>query len=157
MARYVDDYQGISGQFERPRGIDPNYRGPYRGMRMRSEPGQAAYGRHRLTHPEDFEGSGGFLGRYGRRGLYTGEFEAGYGGQGGGGGVRDLRRDRQALREFNANSPQLRGEQGYDRDARPRREPRFPHPRYDRPDYANRGIAGGYSEGWAWGPMRGAR
>ena len=34
MARYVNDYRDISGDPLPPTGMDPNYRGRYRGMRM---------------------------------------------------------------------------------------------------------------------------
>lgn len=70
MARYSHDYIGIParmpGQWDTSRdSMDPNFRGGYRGERMR-EGGrwQAAYGWHRRTHAEDLEGFGGYRGRY---------------------------------------------------------------------------------------------
>ena len=155
MARYVDDYQGISGHRDRARGMDPNYRGGYGGMRMRAEEGQAAYGAYRVTHPQAFQGSGGVAGRYAPR-HGSGRPERGQGGydrEWGGGGVRELRRDPDAMREFNARSPMLR-DRGYDREQRPLGR----GPERDRFGYSNRGISSaGYAESWAWGPMRGAR
>ena len=154
MARYSYDFMGIRGNAGNPRGMDPNYRGGYGGMRMHGDDAQAAYGRHRATHPEDFQGSGGFRGA-------RGGYDRGWGG----GGVRDLRNDPRAMRDFNANSPVVRygGDYGrrrygsdYGRGGAPRRAPE--HFQGERFDYANRGLgSGGYGEGWAWGPMRGAR
>lgn len=159
MARYVDDYQGISGHPTRPRGLDPNYREGYGGLRMQGGWGQAEYGRYRFVH-EDEMGDREWHGFGQRRGLYAGDLDRGYervrmNPESGrrGGGVRDLRRDRRALREFNASSPSLGDDRGYDVD-RPRRS----HDQRYRFGYANRGLpSGGYGEGWAWGPMRGAR
>lgn len=177
MARYVDDYRGIIGHHTAPAGMDPNYGGRYRGMRMDGSGYQAAYGRYRLEHAEDFGGSGGFRGRSawapvsggGRRGgtpagaRYARELEGAgrYDTGWGTGGVRDLRYDRELLREFNANSPALQRGGRYDREHL-RRLPRGVAPwsraRGNWEEYSNRGVTdAGYSEGWAWGPMRGAR
>lgn len=164
MARYVDDYQGIVGHDVAPRGMDPNYRGGYGGMRMGGGRAQAEYGWYRMRHPDDFEGSGGFAGFSGRydramkpRQLYHGAVQ--HGGRGDG-GVRSLRYDRELLRDFNANSPALSRERGrYDVEQR-RPLPRgiSPWSRRQEPGYSNRGIVdAGYAEGWAWGPMPGAR
>lgn len=169
MARYVDDYQGIVGHDVPPRGMDPNFRGVYGGMRMRGGRGQAEYGRYRLQHPEDFGGSGGFAGRYGAHGVAPGrrrevprEPGVGYGREWGSGGVREIRYDRELLHDFNANSPALEPRRGpYDVDTRSRlRRGVAPWSRGPggHPWYSNRGISdAGYSEGWAWGPMRGSR
>lgn len=165
MARYYDDFQGIIGHDLPGRGMDPNYRGAYRGMRMGGDRYQAAYGRYRLSHADDFGGSGGFRGRYGVHPAPRGGWPARQGRelfeQGrGGGGVRDLRYDRELLHEFNANSPSLERGGRYDRGHLQ------PLPRGAAPwsrgrgqmGYSNRGMSdAGYSEGWAWGPMRGAR
>jgi len=167
MTRYQHEFMGIPAGSWTPRGMDPNYRGGYRGMRMRGDDRQAAYGWHRWTHEEDFAGSGGFLGRVDRPLRPSGEGgyrrpPAAYDRDWEGGGVRDLRRDPRAMREFNANSPALHPEEGYgparyDDFAR-RRGPLPGHYHGERFDYANRGLSsGGYGEGWAWGPMRGAR
>lgn len=170
MARYQEEFMGIPGGPGTPRGMDPNYRGGYRGMRMHGDARQGAYGWHRWTHEEDFAGSGGFLGRVDRpqgpprEGGYRRPPGA-YDREWGGGGVRDLRHDPRAMREFNAESPALHPEERHGRprydDFARRPGPRRPMPGHyqgERFDYANRGLSsGGYGEGWAWGPMRGAR
>lgn len=169
MARYVDDYRGIIGHDVPGRGMDPNYRGGYEGMRMRGGPSQAEYGWYRALHPGDFAGaggSGGFGPRRGPLGLPPAEARMGptRGPQGphgwGEGGVRNSRYDRELLHDFNANSPALARERGrYDLEQR-RPLPRGVSPwrTANRPGYSNRGMSdAGYSEGWAWGPMRGAR
>lgn len=163
MARYTDEYEGITGGFRQPRGMDPNFRGGYQGMRMGGGPNQAEYGRYRMRHPGDFQGSGGYQGGYGA--YYTGEggrYAADYRPEWHGGGLRDPRYDRGLMHDFNANSPMLRSYRGrYGRDMeRPRHAGEAPgstHQGYD-PRYANRGVSSsGFSEGWARGPMRGAR
>ena len=166
MARYVDDFQGIIGHDLPGRGMDPNYRGAYGGMRMAGGGYQAAYGRYRLGHAEDFGGSGGFRGRYGGAtgpgiGRPRGGGPGRYDREWSGGGVRNIRYDRELLHEFNANSPALRRGGRYDMEhlrPLPRGVAPWSRGRGERPDYSNRGVSdAGYSEGWAWGPMRGAR
>lgn len=163
MARYVDDYQGIPGHATEPRGMDPNYRGGYRGMRMGADPGQGAYGWYRWRRQRDLEGEGGFAGRgspydHGYRGgpghFYDWETR-------GGGGLRDPRYDRDFLRGFNAYTPDYRREGRWEgRYARDYRGPGGPIPgneRY-RSGYANRGIgSGGFSEAWQHRPAHGSR
>lgn len=170
MTRYAHDFMGTTTDLVRPRGMDPNFRDGYRGMRMHGDDQQAAYGWYRWRHERDLGGSGGYPGlvdraQEGGRGGY-GPPPAAYDRDWEGGGVRDLRTDRRALREFNAASPGLRYGAEYEtsrygRDYRPRGGSRGALPghfRGDRFDYGNRGLSsGGYSEGWAWGPMRGAR
>ncbi|HUE97507.1 MAG TPA: hypothetical protein VMN39_12675 [Longimicrobiaceae bacterium] len=65
MARYEYEFKGITARFVEPEGMDPNYRGGYRGMRMQGREGRAPYGSHRLTHPIDMEEWGGFAGIHG--------------------------------------------------------------------------------------------
>lgn len=176
MARYQEDYGGIAGDLHDHRGMDPNHRGGYQGMRMHAGQRQAAYGWHRWTHPRDFHGSGGFDGRY------SGDYDRsaprrlpshGYDREiRGAGGVYDLVRDPEHLRMFNSDSIRFRDEgQGaprrqtgnrYENDYRGSGAERSPAPRgYDsglRRAYGNRGInEAGYGEAWAWGPMRGSR
>lgn len=173
MARYVDDYHGIVGHDTSPDGMDPNYRGRYRGMRMGGDRHQAAYGWYRLQHPNDFGGSGGFRGRtpagnqhrLGRGDRYDQGARGGpsvrYDADWQSGGVRNLRYDRELLRDFNANSPALQRAGSYD-DEHLSRLPRGVAPwsrgRGGWLGGSNRGITeAGYGESWAWGPMRGAR
>lgn len=166
MARYSHEFMGIRGDPRDTRGMDPNYRGGYRGMRMHGYDDQAAYGWHRWTHDEDFEGSGGYMGRSNppERAMYEGGYRrprGAYDRGWGGGGARDPR----FVRDFNANSPVVRYGGDYDRPRygeefrrRNAPQPRPGHFQGERFDYANRGInSGGHSEGWAWGPMRGSR
>lgn len=168
MPRYTDDYLGISGRPEPPRGMDPNHRDGYQGQRMRAGPGQAAYGWHRWSHPDDFDGSGGFHGHHagesrdGRtlsraRPPYDREMR-------GGGGVHDWRYDTEYLRDFNATSTRFRDDGGWGGNRqRGGGDGRLPSGRsaYDtgfRWRYGNRGMSrGGYSDSWSWGPMRGSR
>lgn len=167
MARYSHEFMDMEAD---PRGwrggADPNYRGGYRGARMHGDHQQAAYGWHRWRHETDLEGSGGYMGRYDQpeRSMREGGWRPphrGYDAGWEGGGVRDLRHDPRAMRDFNAHSPVVRyggdyGRPRYDDGPRGRRLPG--HYQGERFDYANRGIgSGGYGEGWAWGPMRGAR
>ena len=163
MARYVDDYQGIPGHASAPRGMDPNYRGGYRGMRMGGDPGQGAYGMYRWRHQRDLEGEGGFTGR-------GSPYDAGYRGgprrfydfeTRGGGGLRNPRYDRDFLRGFNAYSPEYRREEGRERgyggDYRAEGGPIPSHDRY-RFGYTNRGLgSGGFSEAWQHRPAHGSR
>lgn len=171
MARYERDFMGISANFEQARGMDPNFRGgAYGGMRTRGAPTQASYGRYRQAHADEMEGQGGPWGYSGRRG-YGGDYQ-GYrqpptgwrydDRYRGGGGVHDVRYDREFLRDFNTESPAFRGEgharASYERDYRERGG--HPVNRDSRPAtrYANRGLStSGYSEAWARWPMRGGR
>jgi hypothetical protein len=140
MARYDHWYEGISARPESPRGMDPNYRDGYRGMRMQGGPSQAEYGWYRMRHQDDL-------------GFRRGSPVRGYGddyeltpvrydpesGRIGGGGVHGRRYD----------GP-YHG--GADRQLGP-----GPVPGY-RFRYSNRGLTGGgYSDAWAFGPMRGSR
>lgn len=162
MARYTDEYEGITGGFRPPRGLDPNYRGGYHGMRMEGGPEQAEYGRYRLRHRDDFQGVGGFDGGY--SGYYGGRRERSapdHYPEREWGGLRDPRYDREFIRDFNANSPVLRRGGRYgsemERGRGPDDAPGRTHWGYD-PRYANRGLSSsGFGEGWARGPMRGAR
>jgi hypothetical protein len=168
MARYASEYQGIPGWGGEPRGMDPNHRGGYQGMRMQSGPHQAPYGWHRWTHPNDFEASGGFRGRYGGAARETGErylnSRPSYDRDlRGGGGVHDWRYDTEYLRDFNAESTRFGpdGRWGVRSGAAPeesglrQRRPYDGGFRWGRPP---RGMSeGGYSEPWTWGPMRGSR
>ena len=162
MARYETDFIGMPGLFRNPSGLDPNYSGGYGGMRMAGGGGRAAYGSHRLFHQRDLETEGGFRGIHGGAGRggrqrFDPTWEVR-------GGVRDHYRDGGVLREFNANSPQFAGpiRGRYDREMGDRQrflpERQWSPPRTYRPGYSNRGMTdAGYSEGWAFGPMRGAR
>lgn len=170
MPRYERDYQGIPARLDENRGMDPNHRGAYRGMRMRSGPGQAAYGWHRWTHEQDLETSGGFRGTHGggpagsqdrfrnSRPRYDRDLQ-------GGGVAHDWRYDTAYLRDFNADSIRFRDEgwgQGRGRnDTAGGRSAAGSRDAYDsgfRWKGANRGMSeGGFGEPWTWGPMRGAR
>lgn len=172
MARYEHEFMGISGDFERGRGMDPNFRGgAYRGMRMRGSPSQAAYGRYRRTHADELGGEGGFRGQSARQG-YGDQYQPGYrqppvgwrydDSYRGGGGVHDVRYDREFMRDFNANSPLFRGEgharESYERDFRERGGHPVERDSWPKGRYANRGLSSsGYSEAWARWPMRGGR
>lgn len=155
MSRYEYEFSGIPARFVQPQGADPNYRGGYGGMRMHGREGRAPYGSHRLTHPGDMDGWGGFGGiheetrRPGRSGWDFGEAV----------GHPDIR-GREMIREFNAYSPALqRTEPGrLERRDRSARDRDWTVPRDYRPEYTNRGIGdSGYSEHWARFPMRGGR
>ena len=41
MSRYEYEFSGITARFVEPSGMDPNYRGGYRGMRMIGRDGRA--------------------------------------------------------------------------------------------------------------------
>ncbi|MEX2571150.1 MAG: hypothetical protein WD737_07570 [Gemmatimonadota bacterium] len=163
MARYEREFMGIPAEFTEARGMDPNHSGHYRGMRMGSGQGRAAYGAHRLVHERDLGTEGGFAGLHGRSDdARARPFDPRWNDHG---GVGDPSRRGRLLHDFNANSPMY---------ARPSPRPRYgrelerrerfllerawlPSRQY-RPGYSNRGMTeGGYSEGWARGPMRGAR
>jgi hypothetical protein len=164
MPRYAEEYGNIPARGY-DRGMDPNHRGGYRGMRMISGPHQAAYGWHRWTHGHDFEGSGGFRGRHGRqdeggrerflnfRPRYDRDLR-------GGGGVHDWRYDTEYLRDFNSNSSRFEPDGRWGRGTGPRRGAGRPS-RYDGGFRweRQRGQANeaGFADSWAWGPMRGAR
>jgi|GEM_PF-6491896 len=173
MAHYAKDFQGISARPEGNRGLDPNHRGAYGGMRMEGGRSMAPYGWHRWTHQADLETSGGFRGRYGGETAPGGErfnnFRPRYDRDLGGAGVHDARYDTAYLRDFNSRSIRFREDaqnsgsrqsrarygSGYEGGETPRSR------RYDegiRSGYANRGMSeAGYAESWARGPMRGAR
>ena len=137
MARYGRDFRHGRDFDSHPRGMwmgpgwnhdhdsDPNFRGgEYHGMRMGSTPGyQAAYGRQRMHSAGDLGGYGGYDGRYDLpEGVYDREgyyherdaprmargprYGADYRPEWEGGGVRG---GREYLRQYNANSPALRG------------------------------------------------
>ncbi|HEU0014296.1 MAG TPA: hypothetical protein VFQ45_11465 [Longimicrobium sp.] len=135
MPRYDDPYRRgyeMGPQWGRPHPLDPNWSdGDYHGQRMGWDHRQGAYGFLRQHREHDLGGHGGFdgrydepEGRYGRDGLWRHPMDAGrvehphsrhlpY--------DRDLRRvedggvraGNQYLRQYNANSPELR--RGYDR------------------------------------------
>jgi hypothetical protein len=136
MKRYDDPYfrgYPMGPQWGSPH-RDPNWHdGEYHGHRMEGSHRQGAYGFHRQQHERDLQGYGGFDGIYDEgTGHYNagGQFDhpyfhgqmqhprsrpqgydAGFR-QGQGGGVRG---DTRFLRQYNANSPELRGGGGYDR------------------------------------------
>jgi hypothetical protein len=151
MARYEMDFVGTRAVFGEPRGLDPNYRGGYGGMRMRGGWGRAPYGAHRFARAADLETAGGYGGMYGggsRPPRPRAEWEER-------GRVRDSFRDRAMIEDFNAHSP------GLARGGRPQAAG-YGHElergtRY-RPEYSNRGTGpAGFGEGWGRGPMRGGR
>ena len=170
MARYVNDYRDTSGDPLPPSGMDPNYRGRYRGMRMGADPGQGAYGWYRWRHAGELGPAGGFAGRPlpGGRGYDRG-YDRGY--QAGrfydwelhgGGGLRNPRYDREFIRDFNANSQMFRDEgrrEGrYGTDYRERGGHPLPRDTRDRFGYTNRGLSSsGYSEAWQHRPGHGSR
>ena len=160
MSRYSTDFEGIPGGFAAPTGMDPNYRDGYHGMRMHGDAGQAAYGAHRRAHRHDLETAGGFDGIHDAPEFdwVASEPTTGLG------GVRDPFTDEEFLRDFDsrgqrfAPDPQRRSSDralplrhGQDWEYPDETEPYNPR-------YSNRGMPpGGYGEGWARGPMRGAR
>ena len=165
MSRIEHDFMGISARREPPSGADPNYRGWYRGMRMRGGPSQAPYGFYRWEHADDLGTQGGFTGAVGR-GLPAGDVGPAFNSaappatevdfdEWGGGGVRRHR----YLRSFTARRQLEPGDEAQ-RALAPRDEPRLPvaGETEHRPDYSNRGLSpGGYAEAWARAPMRGSR
>ena len=168
MARYIHDYQDMSGDPLPPRGMDPNYRGRYRGMRMGADPGQGAYGWYRRQHQRELEGSGGFMGQSPPRGSSGGyDREQGFGRpydweMHGGGGLRNPRYDRDFLRGFNANSQAYRGEGRHEGRYGTDYQERGGHPidrdTRQRFGYANRGLSSsGFSEAWQHRPGHGSR
>ena len=137
MKRYDDPYfrgYPMGPEWGRPHPMDPNWSdGEYHGNRMDGSHRQGAYGSHRRVREHDLQGYGGFDGIYDEGpGAYNreGQFEHPYF-QGRmqhprsrpvrpgydasmryaqDGGVRN---DTRFLRQYNAQSPELRG--GYDR------------------------------------------
>jgi hypothetical protein len=168
MARYERDYGGIRADTGAPRGMDPNHRETYGGMRMQGSPYQAAYGLYRHHHAGALGDAGrdGYRagGRYDRGLTYPrGRPERYDSSMRRDGGVHDWREHPERIRHYNANSPLLQGG-GRDEDrmssgrelrrgVRPYEiDARFRH------DYGNRGLSsGGFSEPWARGPNPGAR
>ncbi len=139
MKRYDDPYNGgypKGPQWGQPQPLDPNWSdGTYHGSRMGWDHRQAGYGYHRQMRERDLQGYGGFDGIYDEGpGAYNrwGQFEHPYFRgrmrnprsqmgrhrydvemrHGDDGGVRG---DTRHLRQYNANSPMLRGG-GYDRN-----------------------------------------
>jgi len=162
MERYEDEFMGIPGGFAEARGLDPNYRDGYGGMRMRGGNGRAAYGDHRLMRAQDLETEGGFGGIHPIRD--DGYLERIAGRWEDEGGVGDPFANPRLLRDFNAHSPEygpprpFRYDQEMEGSQRRMRERDWSPRRAYREGYTNRGVTdAGYSEGWAYGPMRGAR
>src|SRR5690606_11067721 len=151
MARYVDDFMGIPNEYHRVRGMDPNYREHYRGMRMRGHDYQAPYGWYRARHRDALGHSAGFHGIVSWD--YTGGgYDRGYRGYdrgfgiGDGGAVYNPYYDRHYLWDYNAYGEAIRSGggrgDGYDREMRPLLE--SVHEGY-RQSYGNRGVSsGGY-------------
>ena len=136
MRRYDDPYRrgySMDPDWGRPHPLDPNWAdGEYHGMRMQRQPGHAAYGFHRQVRENDLQGYGGFdgiydegPGRYNREGQFQHpyfhgqmqhprsqplRYDAGMRHVEDGG----VRGDTRYLRQYNAQSPMLRGG-GYDR------------------------------------------
>jgi hypothetical protein len=161
MARYETEYQGIPAAFAEARGLDPNYRDGYWGMRMTGGGGRAAYGMLRARLSQDLETAGGFGGIHGH--SDRAQIRSRYGREESG-GVRDPFRDLDFIRDFNARSPMYDGDRrsGERYPAGPRDQ--IAHERSWSPNrtedghYGDRSISeGGYGEVWARGPMRGAR
>ena len=141
MPRYDDPYRRgypMAPDWGRPHPLDPNWAdGEYHGMRMQRQPGHGAYGFHRQMRERDLQGYGGFdgiyyegPGQYDSAGVYRhpyfegrlqhgrshdvtamGGYDAVYRHVENGGVHRDTR----YLRQYNAESPALRGRGGYDR------------------------------------------
>jgi hypothetical protein len=65
MTSYVREFMGIPAEESPPGRLDPNYRDGYHGLRMKSGPGQAAYGAYRFAHRADLGSAGGFEGVHG--------------------------------------------------------------------------------------------
>jgi hypothetical protein len=106
MSRYATEFGGLPNVGE-PRGMDPNYRGGYGGMRMGSGYGRAAYGEHRFLRSGDLESAGGFYGIHSGSGAdyrhpqERGAYDRGWSERG---GVRDSYRDERLIRDFNDRS-----------------------------------------------------
>lgn len=137
---------------------DPNYdENGYWGMRMRRGQDRAAYGWFRRDwNLETFGGYGGIHGppEYfgGPKGDPAWEL----------GGVSSPQRDIRVLRDFNATSPVFAGDGIAGNRLLPSGD-QTPVRSWERRagfegDYSDRGVVdAGYSEGWARGPMPGAR
>jgi hypothetical protein len=168
MARYEREYGGIRADAGAPRGMDPNYREGYGGMRMQGSPHQAPYGLYRHHHAGELGNAGpeGYRagGRYDREAIYPRRrLERPDSAGRGDGGVHDWREHPEWIRQYNANSPLLRGG-GREQDRMsPGREMRRGGRPYQidaryRQEYGNRGLSSsGFSEPWARGPNPGAR
>lgn len=139
MKRYDDPYfrgYPMGPEWGRPHPMDPNWHdGEYHGQRMGWDHRQAGYGFHRRMREQDLQGYGGFDGIYDEgTGSYNaeGQFDHPYfhgrmehprtrpmtlGYDAGMRHVEDggVRGDASYLRQYNANSPMLRGGGGYDR------------------------------------------
>jgi hypothetical protein len=155
MARYVHDFRDTTGEARPATGMDPNYRGRYRGMRMGAEGGQGAYGWYRWRHAGELGRGDRYDRSYGPGRFYDWEMR-------GGGGLRNPRYDREFMRGFNADSQMFRDEgrrEGrYGTDYRERGGHPIQRDVRDRFDYTNRGLSsGGYSEAWAHRPGPGSR
>jgi hypothetical protein len=169
MSRYQRDFAGIPSRAEAT-GMDPNFQegNPYGGMRMRGGRGRAAYGAHRWDREPDLETWGSFHGVHGPGRPFGGsrsrrpdphpEWEIS-------GGMRNPFTDERQQRDFDSRSrlPERSGPPPrYGRDLERREggpiDRSWSPARGFRPGYSNRGVTdAGYSEGWARGPMRGAR
>lgn len=147
--RYVDEFAGIPAGFRRPGGQDPNYRDGYAGMRMGGGGGRAPYGAHRMWREHDLETAGGF---HGAHDFHDGPNR-----------LPDPRWEREGmgiphLRRLESGSRRERYGGDLERRVQRRPEPGWAPDRGYRPGYTNRGLTeAGYGEGWARGPMRGAR
>ncbi|MQA90519.1 MAG: hypothetical protein GEU90_09815 [Gemmatimonas sp.] len=157
MARYESEFDGMPALFTQPRGLDPNFRGGYGGMRMRDVWGRAAYGDYRLRHQYELETEGGYCGIH--RGLGGPRTRTPRAWEESGGLVDP--RVRRAIEEFDARGPRYAGpprqrRARYDMDISTPTRGR-PHAGYE-PRYTNRGVTpGGYGVGWAYGAMPGSR
>ncbi len=158
MARYIDDPDRQEPTVGHS--ADPNYDdGGYWGMRMRRSPGLAAYGWYRRDWSDDLETAGGFGGIHGPieyRGGPRGEasWEEG--------GVVEADRDLRVIRDFNARSPMYEGDATTGNHLVLSDETGSVRPWEVRGlysgEYTDRGLTdAGFSEGWARGPVPGAR
>jgi len=156
MSEQIEEFVGIAAVFREPTGLDPNFDGGYRGMRMGAGWGRAAYGAHRRDREWDLESVGGFGGIHPSSGPPVGEQRWEEHGR-----VAPAFDEPGLLRDFNAASPAL--ESTSEAGALERREKVLPERPWmpqgvAQPGYGNRGLApGGYSEAWARWPMRGGR
>jgi hypothetical protein len=147
MYRDDEEYTGdIPANFSTQRpgeGLDPNHRGGYMGMRTEGGAWQSEYARYRAHHSDDLGGYGGFWGLEEPSRRPPVDYGAGSGSTAAeGGGVQDSFADLEYLKDFNADSPALA------EPAAPM-EPQAPSAPFGiNPGYANRGLAGGYSQGW---------